>query len=124
MGRALDWQSWVIEQLRKEPGLILLNPRRADFTPDKLDEQIMWELRELEEADIILMWFPARSEAPISLLETGLYMKSGKLILGVEEGYYRKRNLELTAQYYNVPVHLTLDSLIAEIMRQHKLVAA
>lgn len=120
MGQAVDWQSQVADSLRDEPNLVLLNPRREDFTPDKLDEQIMWELDALERADIILMWFPGDTQAPISLLEAGLYMRSGKLFLGVEESYYRRRNLELTAHFYKVPIYHTLNDLIAVIARFQK----
>lgn len=120
MGGAVDWQSQVIEQLRNEPDLTLLNPRRVDFTPDKLDEQILWELGALELSDAILMWFPADTKAPISFLEAGLYIRSGKLVLGAENGFYRRRNLELTAKYYDVPIYLTLDDLIEAIVHRYK----
>jgi hypothetical protein len=112
MGKAIHWQSQVVEALSNKPGLVLLNPRRARFTPDTLDEQIKWELDALDKADAILMWFPATTKAPISFLETGLYMQSGKLIIGVEEGFYRQRNLELTCQYYDVPIWKKLEDLV------------
>lgn len=122
MGEAVDWQSDAIQQLRNEHGLILLNPRRDDFTTEKLDEQIMWELDALERSDLIVMWFPSNSKAPISLLEAGLYMRSGKLILGIEKNFYRTRNLQLTAMYYKVPIYSTLHELISAAVNQYKTV--
>jgi hypothetical protein len=119
MGKAVYWQDHIISLLTDLQNLVLINPRRSDFTADKFDEQITWELAALEATDIILMWFPKDSDAPISLLETGLYMRSGKLVLGVEDGYRRQRNLELTSQYYGVHTWGTLDELAGEIRRAY-----
>ena len=47
MGDAVDWQSQVIKKLKGQNNLVLINPRRKKFTPDTLDEQIKWELKEL-----------------------------------------------------------------------------
>lgn len=112
MGKAEDWQSEVIDLLDSSSDLVLLNPRRAEFTAKMEDEQIRWELQALEASDAILMWFPKESESPISLLEFGLYLQSGKLLVGVEESFYRQRNIELTAEYYGVKVFHSLQHLV------------
>lgn len=111
MGKAENWQAKIIELLDSTSNLVVLNPRRAEFTAEMEDEQIRWELRALETADAILMWFPKESEAPISLLEFGLYLQSGKLLAGVEEGFYRQRNIELTAEYFGAEVSYSLQQL-------------
>ncbi|GGM24882.1 nucleoside 2-deoxyribosyltransferase domain-containing protein [Dactylosporangium sucinum] len=111
-GSAVDWQAEVVAALAGRPGLVLLNPRRADYATAQLDEQIAWELDALEAADRILMWFPAGSVAPVSMLETGLYLRSGKLLLGADPGFARRRNLELTAARFGVVVHDALPGLI------------
>jgi hypothetical protein len=121
MGNAEDWQSQVINALSDTPGLVLLNPRRSEFTPEMEDEQIKWELDALRIADLVLMWFPASVEAPVSFLETGLYMQSGKLVLGVEDGFYRQRNLELTSQFYGVQIWKKLGDVVKEVLRRHTL---
>ena len=102
MGEAVDWQAQVIAKLAGLDGLTLVNPRREQFTPDTLDEQIRWELEALERVDAILMWFPMNAKAPISFFEAGLYMQSRKLLIGAEPGFYRRRNLELTCARYGV----------------------
>lgn len=114
MGKAVDWQAQVIEALSDVSNLVLFNPRRKQFTPDTMDEQIKWELEAMARADLIMMWFPAEALAPIALFETGLYMNSGKLLIGAEQGFYRRRNLELTCRYYDIPLFARLDQLIAE----------
>jgi hypothetical protein len=100
MGAAEDWQAEVIERL-KDTDVTLLNPRRT-FKPETLSEQILWELGAMDRADVVLMWFPSQSQAPIALLETGLYMQSGKLLIGAGKDYYRRANLEWTCKWYNV----------------------
>ena len=58
MGQAVDWQAHVIEKLDGNHEMVVLNPRRPFFGQDTLDEQIKWELHALEQADMIMMWFP------------------------------------------------------------------
>lgn len=109
MGVAEHWQATVIESLYGVANLVLMNPRRVRFTPQTINEQIYWELDALEKADVILMWLPSTSTAPISLFEAGLYWKSGKLIIGAGREFYRRRNLEITAARYGLPL---LDNLL------------
>jgi hypothetical protein len=115
MGSAVDWQSYVIDKLSEYDNLTIVNPRRPNFTPDTLDEQIHWELKALEEVDIILMWFPKDAKAPISFFEAGLYLRSGKIVIGAEDGFYRRRNLEITSKRYGEPLLDALDTMILEV---------
>lgn len=112
MGAAIDWQAWVIRELSTVSNLVIFNPRRPNFTPDTLDQQIEWELEALELVNTIFMWFPKDAKAPISFFEAGLYWKSGKLLVGAEEGFYRRRNLELTADRYSLRLFTTLQSML------------
>lgn len=116
MGQAVDWQSYVIEKLGGIDDLVLVNPRRPNFTPDTLDEQILWELDALDTASRIFMWFPKNAKAPISFFESGLYMNSRKLIIGAEDGFYRRRNLELTTVHYGVHLFNNLDAMMNELL--------
>jgi len=115
MGDAENWQQDVISRFAGIEEMVLLNPRRSKFTDAMEQAQIEWELEAMDDADLIFMWFPKESEAPISLLEMGLYLRSGKLLLGVEVGYYRQRNIELTARRYNVTVFYSLDDLVQQV---------
>ncbi len=116
MGFAQDWQAKVIRALADYENLVLLNPRRVYFNESTLDEQIYWELAAMEAADLLLIWFPYNAKAPVALLETGLYLRSNKLLLGAEEGFYRRRNLEITAERYSVKLWAHLDDLIREMV--------
>lgn len=115
MGAAVDWQSYVIEKLQDIPRIVVFNPRRPVFSADTLDEQIQWELEALEMVNLVFMWLPINSKAPISFFEAGLYWKSGKLMIGAEQGFYRRRNLEITADRYAITVYDDLDEMIARV---------
>jgi len=116
MGAAVDWQAWVIDQLKPMERIVVFNPRRPNFTADTLDEQIEWELEALEMVDTVFMWFPKDAKAPISFFEAGLYWKSGKLIVGAEDGFYRRRNLEITGSRYSVRIFVTLNEMLGELL--------
>lgn len=109
MGAAVQWQGEV-EKLLPYNNLILLNPRRAEFTPDTIDEQVLWELDMMTKADVVMMWFPKDSKAPVAMFEAGLWCQSGKLVIGAEQGFYRRRNLELYAQWFGLQLEETLEA--------------
>ncbi|KKN27196.1 hypothetical protein LCGC14_0867160 [marine sediment metagenome] len=116
MGNAVDWQSYVIDELSEYDDLVIVNPRRPNFTADTLDEQIHWELKALEDVDLVFMWFPKSAKAPISFLETGLYLKSNKIVIGAEDEFYRQRNLEITSERYGTPLFNNLNVMIIETL--------
>lgn len=112
MGAAVDWQKTAIEYF-KPLRCVIFSPRRATpFTPDMLDEQVAWELDAMGLVDTVIMWFPKDSKAPVAMLETGFLLPTGKIVLGAEEGFYRRRNLELTAQRYGVKCYPTLEETL------------
>lgn len=112
MGAAVNWQAQVIQHFERTD-CVIINPRRKrDFRPDDMDEQILWELDALEKVDAILMWFPKDAKAPISFFESGIYLRHPKLLIGAEEGFYRRRNLELTTHRYGVNLFWTLSDEI------------
>lgn len=112
MGAAVDWQAEVIKHFERTD-CIIVNPRRKrEFRPDDMDEQITWELQALEQVSAIFMWFPKDAKAPISFFESGMYLRSPKLLIGAEEGFYRRRNLELTTHRYGVNLFWTLSDQI------------
>lgn len=130
-GRASDWQAEVSAALANA-GVILLNPRRADWNPawqadagePEFVAQVRWELQALEQADIVLMYFAPGSQSPVTLLEMGLYARSGKLLVAAPDGYWRKGNVDITADHYGVPRFASLAALLeATRMRLNALAA-
>lgn len=119
MGNSEDWQAKVSEALKNE-NVILLNPRRDDWNKDwkavkeepEFRKQVEWELNALENSDYIIMFFGKDSLSPISLLEMGLYAKSGKLLIVCPEGFWRKGNVDITAEKYAVRQFDTIEDVI------------
>lgn len=119
---ASNWQLEVIDQL-SEQKVTLLNPRRdswdaswkEDITNPEFKKQVTWELNALEQSDLIIMYFDPKTQAPISLLELGLYAQSGKLIVCCPEGFWKKGNVDIVCETYHIPQVATLDNLIEKV---------
>lgn len=122
MGGAPDWQAAMTSALA-DMDVVILNPRRPDWNPNwrpEADEpefrrQVEWELAALESADVIVMYFAPGTQSPISLLEMGLHARGGKLIVLAPEGFWRKGNVDITAQAYGVKQVQSLPELTTAV---------
>jgi hypothetical protein len=122
MGKAVNWQKELIERLRDEP-ITFINPRRNDWdsswvqeiTNPQFREQVEWELSGLEESDIIIMVFDPKTMSPISLLELGLQSKSNKMVVMCPEGFWRKGNVDIVCEKYNIKQVKNIDELVEYI---------
>jgi Nucleoside 2-deoxyribosyltransferase like len=122
MGIAPNWQAALIAALA-DHDLTILDPRREEWDPSwrqsidepKFREQVDWELDGLERADLVVMWFAPETRAPITLLELGLFARSGKLVVGCPDGYWRKGNVEVVCHRYGVPLVRTWDRFVTEV---------
>lgn len=124
---ATNWQDIVIENLSHKEG-VLLNPRRSSWDASwkqeiensKFKEQVTWELNALEQADKIIMYFDPATKSPISLLELGLFAKSGKLLVCCPEGFWRKGNVDIVCERYKIDQVNNLEELINEVKKKLK----
>ena len=124
MGVAGNWQEKIVTDLKKY-FVTIYNPRRdnwnnswkQDINEPKFYEQVSWELKALEKADIIAMYFDPKTKSPISLLELGLYAKydNTKLIVCCPDGFWRKGNVQIVCQRYDVPLHNNYDTWLLNI---------
>lgn len=116
MGNSRDWQSDMLEHFSAKDGRYLLfNPRQDSWNADaegEMDYQVNWELRHLEEADIIIMYILGTSKSPVTLLEMGLHARSSKLLVACEKDYYRYDNVRITCGFYGIPLYSSLDQLL------------
>jgi hypothetical protein len=118
MGKAENWQTRVVAAL-KDYDVTILNPRRDDWNiswkqtidDPQFNEQVTWELQALEDATEILMYFDPKTMSSISLLELGLFAKTGKLIVCCPDGYWRKGNVDVVCKRYGVMQVESLDKL-------------
>ncbi|HEV2692568.1 MAG TPA: nucleoside 2-deoxyribosyltransferase domain-containing protein [Verrucomicrobiae bacterium] len=121
-GTAENWQTRFIAAFKHDE-LVWLNPRRENWQASveqrahvpEFRSQVEWELAGLECADIIVMYFAPGSRAPISLLETGLFARSGKLMVACPDGFWRKGNVEMVCAQYNIPLVNDLEALIQAV---------
>lgn len=122
MGNSEDWQSKV--QTMLDDSYTLINPRRVDWDSswhqdsEQFNEQVNWELDNLDDADVIIMNFLPDSLSPISLLELGLFAHSGKMLVCCPKEFYRWGNVKIVCQRLGIPLFDTIDELIEELKNQ------
>ena len=121
MGKAEDWQKKIVEALKDKP-FTFLNPRRDDWdssweqkiTNTQFKEQVTWEMDGLESADIIALYFDPETKSPISLLELGLHAID-KIIVVCPEGFWRKGNVDIVCERFDIKQVDTIEELIKAI---------
>ena len=124
--QASHWQKEIIEKL-KQYNYIVFNPRRKDWDATwkqqiedpNFKQQVDWELDALERADIILMYFDPKTKSPISLLELGLFARSGKLLVCCPEGFWRKGNVDIVCQRYGIKQFQNLKKVTRHIVEKY-----
>lgn len=122
MGKAVDWQTKLTEAL-SDLDVLVLNPRREDWDSSweqkkenaQFREQVEWELTALEDCDVIALYFDPATKSPITLMELGIHVGSGKLVVCCPEGFYRKGNVDIVCETYGVTQVETLEDLIEEV---------
>ena len=124
-----DWQRDARSFLAGT-GLVVLNPRRSHYEPTAgaHEEQVSWEVRHLQLADIVMFWFPVcdsdRTVQPIALLELGAISTAAvrgeqHLVVGAATDYPRYRDIELQLRHRNPGLVLhrdlpaTIDAVLA-----------
>jgi hypothetical protein len=125
MGIAERWQERIIEDLNYE-NVILFNPRRADWDSSitqsindpRFNEQVTWELNSLDNSDIIIFYFDPNTKAPVTLLELGLYAGQWdtKVIVCCPDGFWRKGNVEMVCERYEITLVDNYDALLVEVI--------
>ena len=119
MGAAEDWQARLADELINK-NVVLYNPRRDEWDSSweqsimnpQFYQQVNWEMNALEKSHLIVMYFSPETKSPISLLELGLYAASGKMIVCCPEGFWRKGNVDMVCDRYNIPNFDSLEKMI------------
>jgi hypothetical protein len=125
MGKAEDWQTKVINDL-KNFDVDILNPRRRDWDSSweqsinnkQFSEQVNWELDSLIKSDVILLYLQPNTQSPISLLELGLFADKNKVIVCCPNGFWRKGNVDIVCNRFDIPVFETLDEAVKELKKR------
>jgi hypothetical protein len=125
MGLAEDWQT-RFENSLSDLDVLILNPRRDEWDASweqsinnpLFREQVEWELAGLERAKVVAMYFAPLTKAPVTLLELGLCVRDGRLVVCCPAGYWRRGNVEVVCRRYGVPLLDSLPALVAEVRRR------
>jgi hypothetical protein len=134
MGKAEDWQTKVTKMLTKEfDNIIIVNPRRKDWDSSweqtiknkQFNEQVTWELSNIEASDIMLVYFDAKTQSPITLAELGYACAKfpSKVVVCCPEGFFRKGNVDIMCHRYGVKQIESLDELIDTLKSKFKKLA-
>lgn len=93
--------------------------------------QVDWELRHQAAARLVVFYFPAAGPAvlaPVSLLELGLALgsrgpasnggnkSSSTVLVGCEQGYAYRGNVQAACARFGVPVQETLEDLVGAVV--------
>jgi hypothetical protein len=125
MGQAEDWQSAVARALADVPAVIL-NPRRDEWDASWVQSihnpqfraQVEWELAGQEMATCIALYFAPATKAPVTLLELGLFARSGKVVVCCPDGFWRKGNVEVVCARYGLSMVDSLEELVVAVHRR------
>ena len=59
------------------------------------------------------------SKSPITLLEFGMFAKSGKLIVCCPKEFYRYGNIQVVCYKYNIPLFDDIDDLLNDFTKNY-----
>ncbi|KAI0198276.1 hypothetical protein F4808DRAFT_263145 [Astrocystis sublimbata] len=123
-----DWRQVLSASLSQYP-ITIFNPHRPDwdstwvqdisFTPFR--EQVTWELEKQEKADLVVIYFQpsTTTEAPISLLELGISVRSAEKVICVAPvGYKRRGNVQVVCLRYGIEFLDSIDGLRGRIVHR------
>ena len=125
MGAAEEWQARLTAALSQLP-ITILNPRRLDWdssweqraTNEQFSTQVNWELDGMDDADVIALYLARDAKSPITLLEFGLYARSGRMVVCCPEEFYRRGNVEIVCARLGVPLVETFDGFVEAILQR------
>ena len=72
-------------------------------------------------ANLIVFYFDPNTKSPITLLELGLFAALKYVIVCCPDGFWRKGNVEIVCDRYEVPLCNTFDEFLCEIKHFLKL---
>lgn len=128
MGVAEEWQTKVGNAI-ESPSFITLNPRRdywdaswkQDINNPQFKEQVTWEMDGLMGASLRIFYFDPSTKSPITLMELGLTCCLQTNLVCCREPFWRKGNVDILCQRYNIKQVSNIGHLIFETIDwQHK----
>lgn len=126
-GSRTEWQNFIEVEL-STLRITILNPYndawdktwQNDISFAPFRKQVEWELNMQDVASVIAVYFAPNTQAPISLLEFGLFARSGKVIVACPEGFWKRGNVQVICASLGIELVGTLDELVDSITRRFR----
>jgi len=122
-GKAIDWQTELTTFLNGYD-VAIFNPRRDDWDASwqqslenqQFVQQVQWEINHIQAAGLVVFYIQGGTMSPITLYELGLVSKDAAaknkaVIVYCEEGFWRKGNVDIVCNMFNIPAVKTFDEL-------------
>lgn len=101
-------------------GLVFIPLPRDGKWLDDYDAQVLWERTYLKGSTVIAFWIPRDLETLPGFttnVEYGMFLESGKIVLGYPQGAPKMRYLHTVAEMEGVPIFHTLTETLAWAVR-------
>jgi hypothetical protein len=120
-----DWRETLTAALTHLP-VTIFNPLRLDWDSSWVEdiafapfrEQTQWELDMQERADMVVVYFGPATDAPISLLELGLCVRSAKAVVVCHRNYRKRGNVQMVCQRFGAEFLDARDAWEVEVVRR------
>ncbi len=70
----------------------------------------------MENADVIAIYYGPHANAPISLMELGLFAKSKKCVVACPNGYWKRGNVQIVCAKYGIEIVDGVDGLAKGVL--------
>lgn len=122
--QAEKWQERLAKDLKDEK-VILFNPRRDDWdsswvqdpTPGtQFHQQVNWEIDHIRRSDLVVFYFDPETQSPITLMELGYCIGTGKpIVICCPKEYFRCGNVTIMARLVGVTPVETYEEFVSKI---------
>jgi len=124
MGKALDWQSAVVEHFTNTTGVIF-NPRvkkwnndiLQDCQDDRFTRQVVWEQKRLSQSKYVLVNLQAGTLSPITLHELGqlALRQDCTVVVSCPKGFWRRGNVQACCALHGFYLYENLGDALAHL---------
>lgn len=74
----------------------------------------------MEAADVIVVYLHPETQSPVTMLEFGLWARSGKVVVCCPEGYLRSGNVQVLCERFEVEMVGALKDVVGVLERRFK----
>lgn len=121
MSEVENWRETVVGKLNGYTNFFDPTHLNHDTLNDtEMREHIRWELDALQLSDLVLLNLLPNYKSPVSLIELGVYVQSGKLVVVCPLRFYQRRYIEELCARYNTLIFSDLSRAIEYIKDKKK----